>query len=151
MCIEPALPFATRLTELYPGRGLPMLALLILSLSQTFPHVLGTERVTSDKIAGAICVYLQISAAWLVAYLFAFDVIGPDAFAFANGVPAEGYVGRELYYFSWVTMTTLGYGDITPTHPFVRVLANMECVAGQFYIAIVVARLVALQITQARA
>ena len=50
-------------------------------------------------------------------------------------------------YFSWVTLTTVGYGDLSPTHPLARLLSNLESFVGQFYIAVVVARMVAIQVT----
>ena len=106
-------------------------------------HVFRAERITLDKIAGAVCVYFLIAALWGIFY----NVLGPDAFAFAREV---SHPENELFYYSWVTLSTLGYGDITPVHPLARVGANIECFAGQFYIAIVVARLVALQLIQSK-
>jgi hypothetical protein len=55
-----------------------------------------------------------------------------------------------LLYFSLTTLTTTGYGDITPVDPFARSLANLEAVLGQFYLAITIARLVALEIADRR-
>jgi hypothetical protein len=56
--------------------------------------------------------------------------------------------GASLFYFSFTTLTTLGYGDITPAGKFAQVLANMEAIAGQVYLAIFIARLVGLHIAQ---
>lgn len=53
----------------------------------------------------------------------------------------------ELAYFSFVTLTTLGYGDISPVTPFARALVNLEAIFGQFYIAILVAALVGIHIS----
>ena len=72
--------------------------------------------------------------------------------AFAN-IPA-GAKGTEqiatILYFSFTTLTTTGYGDIVPILPFARSLANLEAVVGQFYLAITVARLVTLELTDRR-
>jgi hypothetical protein len=67
----------------------------------------------------------------------------PGAFAGALNA-ADG--GGELIYFSFVTLTTMGYGDITPIHPIARSLAITEALTGQLYIAILLARLVSLEL-----
>jgi hypothetical protein len=81
------------------------------------------------------------------------DLLPLDPEAFRGLVTTEGSPrglssprASELLYFSYVTLTTLGFGDITPVHPVARSIAGLEALTGQFYIAIVVARLVALHI-----
>ena len=123
------------------GHNAPLAILTVYTLVVTFTHVFRAERITTDKIAGAVCVYALIAALFGIFYV----TLGPEAFAFTRVVDSPE---TELYYYSWVTLSTLGYGDITPVHPLARVAANMECFVGQFYIAIVVARLVAMQLIQ---
>ncbi len=63
----------------------------------------------------------------------------------AHSAPAAVFLPR-VNYFSFVTLTSLGYGDITPLHPFARALVTLEALAGQLFLAILVARLVAMEL-----
>jgi hypothetical protein len=102
------------------------------------------SRIDMNLINGAISVYLLIgiSFAHLYALIFAFD---PEAF---RGL-AEGAVsGTHFTYFSFVTLTTLGYGDITPLTSWGGSFAILEAVLGQIYLTVLVARLVGMHISQ---
>lgn len=111
--------------------------------------VLRSGKVTGDKIAGAICGYLLLGLAWAMLYAL-IDLYQPDAFkgAIEPLLPAAAGPLREyvFVYYSFVTLTTLGYGDVVPAAGVARTAAWMQAVVGQLYIAILVARLVALQI-----
>jgi voltage-gated potassium channel len=103
-------------------------------------QVLTGPRVDLNRIIGAICVYMLLALAWAVGYALvalhihgAFD--GFTAVDFNSAWP-------ELIYFSFVTLTTLGYGDISPVVPMAQALAYLEAVVGQMYIAILIAGLV---------
>ncbi len=105
--------------------------------------VLRAEKVTAEKIYGAVCVYLilGIQCAILFAALAAHN---PSALS----VPLESARPMtQMLYFSFVTMTTLGYGDISAYSTRARVLASVQALLGQLYLTVLVARLVALQIT----
>jgi hypothetical protein len=96
---------------------------------------------------GAVAAYLLIGMVWSLAYYLVTLWI-PEAFS-VQGSFAPG--GREslqsqLFYFSFVTLTTLGYGDIVAVHPIVRMLVILEGVIGQLFPAILIARLVSLQV-----
>jgi voltage-gated potassium channel len=96
--------------------------------------VLGTDRITRDTISGAIGIYLTMGITWAYSYQLV-DTLIPGAL---SAEPTEmGYL-----YFSFVTLTTLGYGDITPLIPATEMMAIFEAVAGQLYIAVLIARLV---------
>jgi hypothetical protein len=113
-------------------------------------YVLRSGRVTSDRIFAAICVFMLIGYAW--AFLYAMiDELEPGAFVSINGVRPADYVSRvmQLRYFSFITLTTTGYGDIVPRSPLARTFAMLEAVMGQFYLAVLVARLVGLHIVHA--
>lgn len=97
-------------------------------------------RVTGERIVAAICAYLLLGLLWAQAYQLVNSVYGQ---AIAG---AFGGSGQEYIYFSFVTLTTLGYGDVLPAHPAARVLAFLEAVTGVLYLATLVARLVALHI-----
>jgi hypothetical protein len=112
-------------------------------------HVLRTGRVTADKIYGAICVYLLIGYSWTFAYALLEEIL-PGSFAPAGAISTD-YIERvmQLRYFSFTTLTTLGYGDIVPLSPPARTLATLEAVMGQMYLTVLVARLVGLHIIDA--
>ena len=119
-------------------------------------NVLRPTRVTGDIVNGAVCVYMLIGLAW--AFLFSLlEVLQPGSFDLpelsADPIDLAAMEIRRLsvfMYYSLVTLTTLGYGDITPVTPLARNLAAFEAVMGQLYIAILVARLVGLHIVHAR-
>lgn len=102
--------------------------------------------VTAGRLQGAVVVYLLIG----VIYGFAFtvvDLLYPESFDFGGNVRAEhGALNRSLMYFSMITMTTTGYGDIQPLHAAARALASSEAVLGQLYPAVLLARLVSMEI-----
>jgi hypothetical protein len=117
--------------------------------------VLRAERVTGIKIYSAIAVYLMIGFAWAGLYALV-DLLQPGSFSgpALNMTPGyEPYL--QLYdtatsiYLSFVTLTTLGFGDVTPTTVPARTLVWVEALVGQLYLAVLVARLVSLQITHA--
>ena len=105
--------------------------------------------ITIYRIQGAIVVYLLAGFAWAAAYEVVYRAL-PGAFQFAQHVVNEGRISHGLLYFSFVTLTTLGYGDITPVHPAARSLAIGEALVGQLYPAILIARLVSMRIASRR-
>jgi voltage-gated potassium channel len=113
-------------------------------------YVLHSGRVTSDKIFAAICVYLLVGFVWTYAYVL-LDDLRPGSFADSTKTGQIDYVGHvmQLRYFSFATLTTLGYGDILPRSPTARTMALLEAIMGQIYLAVLVARLVGLHIVHA--
>ncbi len=109
--------------------------------------VINAERVTKNVVMGSMCGYLLMGFVFGEAYVLIDNWI-PGAFASAAdaGNPpdlAEFGRGREeLLYFSFVTLTTLGYGDITPLAPIARSVVILEALSGQLYLATLIARLV---------
>ena len=121
------------------------LMFLFFSTYIAITHILFSGRVTANKIVGSLCIYLLIGVIWGLIYLF-IAVIFPEAFH--NDLPFDKYSDMwDYFYFSFVTLTTLGYGDITPTLPLVRSLAYLEAICGQFYLTILVASLVGAYLT----
>ncbi len=114
-------------------------------------QVLRPGRVTYDTISGAICAYFLIGLTWSFLYL-AIDLGWNNAFVVAGAPASLGSVElirlelQRLIYYSFVTLTTLGYGDIIPSIPPARALSMLEAIAGQMYVAILIARLVGLHI-----
>jgi hypothetical protein len=97
--------------------------------------------VTMHRIQGAIAGYLLLGLTWANLYeLLALRL--PGAF---SGAEFAGTTYRWVY-FSFVTLTTVGYGDVIPIHPLARSFANLEALTGQLYPAILLARLVSLEV-----
>ncbi len=116
------------------------LAVLLIVIGILLADVLRHPHVTVGTISGSICVFVLIGIAWTLMYTIA-DQLLPDAF---HGLVAgEGQQrSGELFYFSFVTLTTLGYGDITPARPETMSLATLEAVVGQLYLVVMVASFV---------
>ncbi|MGD8270127.1 MAG: potassium channel family protein [Desulfobacterales bacterium] len=111
-------------------------------------HVFKSTRITRETIAGAICAYLLVGAMW--AHVFSIvEILTPGSFAY-TAIEAEATDGPEpirdqtdrFTYFSFVTLTTLGYGDMTPLTRPARNLTALEAIFGQLYLAVLIARLV---------
>jgi hypothetical protein len=111
-------------------------------------QVLFTGAVDANRIVGAICIYLLMGLIWTLMYLFIAQAI-PDAF---NGVEQRIWYDNfaDVAYYSYVTLTTLGYGDISPVAPVARFLVYMEAVVGVFYMAILVASLIGVGISESK-
>lgn len=111
-------------------------------------QVLFSGAIDANKIVGAICIYLLMGLIWALMYLFLAQAI-PGAF---NGVEQLVWYDNfaNVAYYSFVTLTTLGYGDISPVAPVARFLVYMEAVVGVFYMAILVASLIGIGISDSQ-
>lgn len=106
--------------------------------------------VTIHRIQGAVAAYLLLSILFAGAYSL-LEFLHPGSFQIPTAHdPVDGQMNRAFYYFSVVTLTTTGFGDITPVSPFARTLTMMEALIGQLYPAILIARLVSLHIEDKR-
>jgi Ion channel len=121
--------------QLAPVVGLALSCVILRALLDHFDRA---PRVTSDTIAEVFISYLVIAIAFAQLYRVA-DYLLPNAFS----PPISDLDVGALLYFSMVTLSGVGYGDIVPMNPFVRIIAGFESISGIFYIAVVVARLVA--------
>jgi hypothetical protein len=108
-------------------------------------EVFAPGRVTFHCIIGAVLVYLCIGLAFMALYGFV-ALIVPGAFSGLEPLQDNLAVASNLIYFSFVTLTSVGYGDIVPVHPIARSLTNIEQVIGQLYPATLLARLVTLEL-----
>ncbi len=105
--------------------------------------------VTFHRVVGAVLLYLNIALIFVA--LFGFVALAvPDAFIGIKPLQDNFSVAGNLIYFSFVTLTSVGYGDIVPLHPYARSLANIEAVIGQLYPATLLAQLVTLQLENRR-
>jgi len=114
-------------------------------------RVLAEGPITRHRVEGAVAVYLLIGLIFAVGFSI-IAVVSPNAFEMASpvvGSAREQFDSAiaQLNYFSFVTLTTVGYGDITPIHPIAKQAAVLEGLLGQLYPALLLARLVSLQIS----
>lgn len=109
-----------------------------------FENILKTRKVTTDTLYGAICVYLMLGLLWASFYRF-IEFISPETVFATNNIPMSGTLSfNEIIYYSYTTLTTLGYGDITSLTPVGKIVSVLEAVVGQLFIAFLVARLVGI-------
>ncbi len=106
--------------------------------------LLRTRRVGLNEILGTVNLYLIIGFTWSYIYS-ALEMLRPHSFNFAD---AEFEMGAKFIYFSFVTLTTLGYGEITPRTEAAAMIASIEAIVGQLYIAVVIAYLLSIFTTQ---
>ncbi|HYB53791.1 MAG TPA: potassium channel family protein [Thermoanaerobaculia bacterium] len=106
-------------------------------------------HVTIYRVGGAVVVYLLLGQMWVNAYWF-IELLHPGAFHFQTAPAVATDTFGRLVYFSFATLSTVGYGDVLPLRPVARSLANLEALTGQLYPAILIARLVAMEIDSRR-
>ncbi len=130
--------------------ALALLAMTVLILFSTYcvlRYVLQARVITEDQIYAGISMYLMLGFAFGAVYAL-ISILDPRSFA-SNVALLTPEDKPDLVYFSFVTLATLGYGDITPRTNIARSLAVLEALAGMLYIAIFMARLVSLRTEKA--
>ena len=135
-------------TDLYLDSAAWLIAGLALSVVVA-RAVFGPGRITYHRVVGAVLLYLIIGLTFVALYGFV-GLAVPEAFTNLPTLHGELAVSGNLIYFSFVTLTTTGYGDIVPLHPYARSLANVEAIIGQIYPATLLARLVTLELAHQR-
>ncbi len=136
--------------QVAPGLSSPLvdstlkLSCLSILLSMTLKRTLRPGPVTGYRVMGGVAGYLLIGLTWAFAYDILVQQV-PGAIHFLPGT-ASGLPGQpsHLIYFSFVTLTTVGYGDVYPASPAARSLAIAEALVGQLYIAILISSLVGM-------
>jgi hypothetical protein len=111
--------------------------------------VLAAGKVTVYRIIGAIVLYLNFGLVFTAAYRAIWDINPHSLNGILDGTDSLHAAGTILY-FSFVTLTTLGYGEIVPVHPLARSLATLEGIIGQLYPATLLARLITLELETRR-
>jgi hypothetical protein len=111
-------------------------------------YILTTRRVTLEVIFAAMCLYMMLAILW-AAIFTNLELYYKDAFTFNGKFAAEAGIDQDsifgqMIYFSFITLSTLGYGDVLPVHKVSQSWAGVEAMIGQFFIAIVIARLVSV-------
>jgi Ion channel len=133
-------------SELLPEGAHLVAAMVFLGfvLFQYFRYILRAPVVTPTVMCAAVSTYVLLGLLWTMAYLL-LTSIRPDAFAVSAKPGQPGLTtGFDAFYFSFVTLSTIGYGDIVPVSKAARMLAVLEATTGTFFVALLIARLVAI-------
>ena len=123
-----------------------VLVFMLVTTTYAFRRTVFSRDVSANRLIGAVCVYLQLGVIWAICYSL-IDAVFPGSFSSLASTP-EHMWRSDWLYFSFVTMTTLGYGDLSPVSSPARIAAYMQAVFGQLYIAILVAGLVGAYISE---
>ncbi len=141
---------ATWLNQLWPRAYpaltfiLPGMAFLVVVTASLLRFVLRAKQVDAEVLCAGISVYLILGLLWGLAYTLVAQV-DPNAFSFsAPSGTAAMMSGFTSIYFSFITLATLGYGDITPATNVARMLAMLEAMTGTLFVGVMIARLVSL-------
>ena len=125
---------------------LTILAFLVIATWRAAAQVLFSGKISTNQIIGSICIFLLLGLIWAFIYLLLIEIFGP---AF-NGIEVQQWTDNfsTAIYYSYITLTTVGYGEISPNMPIARFFAFSEAICGQFYMAIIVASLVGAKMSQ---
>lgn len=117
-------------------------------VAQILRFILRAPRVDANVLCAGLSGYLMLGLLWVPAYILTAHLT-PGAFAVSTGHQGGVAIkGFTAFYFSLVTLCTVGYGDVTPVSKVARMLVVMEVIAGLFYITVLISRLVAVYSTQ---
>ena len=142
------LAFLSENDALHVVSSLVLVVFLLLATFSTLRLVAVGNDISPNRIIGAICIYLMLGAMWSIAYAVV-EFVQPGSFRGLTELVSATW-NPDWIYYSFVTLTTLGYGDITPITHTARSLTLAEAIVGQFYIAVLVAGLVAAYISAKR-
>jgi hypothetical protein len=139
---------------LWPSRNLSIVSTMLQMLFFTtislslLHHVMQSDELTAEHLSCALCVYIFLGIIWAGAY-FTVEIASPGSFNLptidgvrVNSWTAGSHLHFAILYYSFMTMATVGYGDIAPLTPFARSLAVLEVIIGQFYLAVLIGRIV---------
>ncbi len=150
--VEPVASAAFRVEPVLVINNLLTVVFITLVIILVLDFLLRSNCVDANMICASLCVYLLIGIVWSSLYSLC-DVVQEGSFVYAyadEAKQASMAFGRENslipVYYSFVTLTTLGYGDIVPLSPPAKILAVLEATIGQIYLTVLVARLVGLHI-----
>jgi hypothetical protein len=131
-------------TALLPALGILAATFYAFIAASILRYVLRAGEVTTDRIYGAVCAYLLIALTWALVYIV-IERLCPGSFAADVVHNPKGRMDVfDMLYYSVVTLTTSGFGDITPVSTYARAMTNVEQLVGVFYVAILIARLTGL-------
>ncbi|MBI5223866.1 two pore domain potassium channel family protein [Candidatus Micrarchaeota archaeon] len=117
------------------------------TMYQIIRYIMNANEVNMQVIFAAISLYILVGITWGFAYTL-IELVKPGSFYFSEQISRSQFVWPDLLYFSFITLTTLGYGDIVPISALARSFTIIEAIMGVFYIAITISRLVSLYKTE---
>jgi hypothetical protein len=120
------------------------LLLMIFVIANLMRFVLRAPLVNAEVLCASISAYLILGLMWTLAYWLVDQLTPGGAFSFNRNAGPQSINGFTGFYFSFITLSTVGYGDITPVSRLARWLAAMEAMTGLLYVAVLIARLVSL-------
>jgi len=120
------------------------LVLIIFVVGHLLRFVLRAPSVNAEVLCGSVSAYLMLGLMWTMAYWLVDQLTPGGAFSFNTNAGPRSINGFTGFYFSFITLSTVGYGDITPVSRMARWLAAMEAMTGLLYVAVLIARLVSL-------
>src|SRR6058998_3998464 len=123
------------------------LILIIFVVGHLLRFVLRAPVVTTEVLCASISAYLMLGLMWTMAYWLVDQLTPGGAFSFNTNAGTRSINGFNGFYFSFITLSTVGYGDITPVSKVARWLAAMEAMTGLLYMTVLIARLVSLYST----
>jgi len=129
------------------GSTLAVLAFLFQATVTAMREIAIGNSISVNRIIGAICVYLMLGVIWALCYAL-LEAMVPGSFKGLTEQAASSSWNPDWLYFSFVTLTTLGYGDISPLTYSARALSYFEAIVGQFYLAVLVAGLVGVYLSE---
>ena len=121
--------------------GLVLVAFVVANLLR---FILRAPSVNAEVLCASISAYLMLGLMWTMAYWLVDQLTPGGAFSFNTNAGPRSINGFNAFYFSFITLSTVGYGDITPVSRIARWLAAMEAMTGLLYVAVLIARLVSL-------
>ena len=124
--------------------GLVLVAFVVVNLLR---FVLRAPSVNTEVLCASISAYLMLGLMWTMAYWLVDQLTPGGAFSFNTNAGKQSMNGFNAFYFSFITLSTVGYGDITPLSRIARWLAATEAMTGLLYVTVLIARLVSLYST----
>ena len=121
--------------------GLVLVAFVVFNL---LSFILRAPSVNAEVLCASISAYLMLGLMWTMAYWLVDQLTPGGAFSFNTNAGRQSMNGFNAFYFSFITLSTVGYGDITPLSRIARWLAALEAMTGLLYVAVLIARLVSL-------
>jgi len=121
---------------------------MVFVVTHLLRFILRAPRVDSEVLCAGIATYLMLGVLWMLAYVMV-GRLNPESFTFSGErVGSRSIEGFSALYFSFITLCTVGFGDIVPKSSVARMLAMTEAIAGMFYVTLLIARLVAIYSTE---
>ena len=124
--------------------GLVLVAFVVFNL---LSFILRAPSVNAEVLCASISAYLMLGLIWTMAYWLVDQLTPGGAFSFNTNAGPRSINGFNGFYFSFITLSTVGFGDITPVSRMARWLAAMEAMTGLLYVAVLIARLVSMYST----